>query len=989
MSGARRSTRSTKLAACLAGMALLVAALLYFASDGRDEGRGRTTLGASPEPVQADLADVAEIEGEFEAPSSASVAVAATREAAPVAAAPAVPNDWRGELAGLIGRVVESDGTPVVGMRVALLELDASLLFDGSSIDADEPRLELEETVTDREGRFLLGGARGPAFHGLGVDLGGPRATIRVIDHALPHRERTDIGDVVLAPFGVLTGRVVDASGAPIAGARVRFGPFPEEVLRVSPQEFRVTSLISVGPIPLGQDGHEIIDLPDWVRRTIDRLPVPTTYSGSDGRFRLEGVPLAPVVGGIDKPGYVGVTSGPNDMSAGEVDIGDAVLARGRTVRGVVEDGFGEPVAGAEVYAGAELFPGMAALLQSCGPSDEDGRFELSGVPESGLIVAAARRARHEPWSTTTTTRPDGVTIEIEATVQLTVSLRDERGEPLSGARLQLAPQRKLDSGRGAGEIFMVLPRNVSPPAAFDEVEPGRYVNTSLGAGIYDLTARVAGLAPAYARAECLGPINEIALVARAGRRVELTVIDAATKTPIEGARASVLRVDSAGFSKIGGEQTDADGRAWLGPLSEPVVHAQQGFLPTETMLLVQHPRYGDHSADLDPDVSPLVVALEGGGVLAGRVHWGGAVPTRLYMLMLEFHGADGFLEAFHLPRFALTDPAGEFRVADLAPGEYRVELSERFLDQDPLSQMVNEFEPVLLHRAEIEIRVGETTELVIDLTPTGRGPTARIFGRVRVEGRSLEGAEVVVQGGARLSLTTDAGGRFETPPVPIQNGVWVQIEGDVPLADGSTRRMQLYHESLELEPDDVREIDLDVYPLTHRVRVLADGTGEPVAEATVVAHGSGSSQAEVRTDTAGEAELLLLQPGEYTVNARAGGFGTASTRVTVAAGDTSGPSELRLPHTVPCAGRVQFESAEAPESSGGFTYIHVRGEDNANSSGTPLQAPDYAFALDGLARGKYQPVVYAAGRQWQADPFELGPEGDRNLVLTVRPAED
>ena len=64
------------------------------------------------------------------------------------------------------------------------------------------------------------------------------------------------------------------------------------------------------------------------------------------------------------------------------------------------------------------------------------------------------------------------------------------------------------------------------------------------------------------------------------------------------------------------------------------------GYFPAEAMLLVQHPRYGDHSAKLEQNATSVVVELESGGTLAGRVHWGGAVPTRVYMLV-----HDGFAD--------------------------------------------------------------------------------------------------------------------------------------------------------------------------------------------------------------------------------------------------------------------------------------------------------------------------------------------------------
>ncbi|MSR61247.1 MAG: hypothetical protein EXS08_02200 [Planctomycetes bacterium] len=977
---------NAKLVACLVVLALLVAGVLYLVTGERDgAGRGLGERIARAQPVDGvDSPATVELGA---APASAPSSVA--REASAPQPAAADVDPWRGELAGLTGRVVENNGTPVPGMRVALVEIDAGLLFDGGPIDAEEPRLELEETVTDNEGRFLLGGAHTSAFHGLGVDLGGPRATVRVIDHALPHRERTDIGDVVLAPFGVLTGRVVDESGAPLAGARVRCGPFPEEILRISPWEFRADSLIAVSLLAVGGDGQGIIELPGWMSNAVERLPVPTTESAADGSFRLEGVALASVVGGVDKRGYVGVPLGPLDLTSGEKDAGTLVLKRGRTVRGVVEDSSGEPVEGIEVHAGAELYPGTAAILQPCGPTDAEGRFELSGVAETGQVVAAARRSAHEPWSSTISARHEGLRIEVEGTVRLTVNVRDEQGQPLSGARLQLAPAHRLDRRQDFGAALIFLPKPRTPAGVFSEVEPGRYVLASLCAGLYDITARVAGLASAYRQAECRAETNEVTLTCSAGSSVELRVIDAVTKAPVVGARGSVLRVGAEGLTKLGVASTDAEGHAWLGPLPDLSAEAEMpGFMPLETMVLVQHPRYGDHSANLDLHVSPLVVELQSGGTLAGRVHWGGAVPTRLYMLTLEYRGADGFLGAFHLPRFSVTDLAGEFRVANLVPGEYRVELSERFLDQDPLGLMNGDFKPPTLSQETVQIKNGETSELVVDLSPTGRGATARLVGRVRVDGRGLEGAEVRVRGNEHLKVVTDSSGRFATEPFSIRGATWVAIEGEVALGSGPRQTTQLYEQSLQLVQDEVKEIELDLYPLTIHARVVDANSGEPVAEAEVTARAKdrGTATGKGVTGSTGEAEVLILEPGEYSLSASAEGFGGASSAVNVPAQGLVEATVLQLPRAVPCVGHVQVDAASEPRR--GFAYLGVQGDGNSSSTGAMLQAPDYSFTLANLVPGKYRTRIYLGGQQGQEGSFELGPEGDENLVLVFVPGE-
>ena len=996
MTGAKGRPMVVKLVACLVAMAVLVGAVFFLVGD----RRGGTTRGGERRAAESTTARLREepsaLAETAALPSSAPSPVAREASAAVSAAAPVSP--WRGELAGLIGRVVESDGVPLPGVRVALLEVDSSYLFDGEEIGADEPRIELEETVTDRDGRFRLGGARSAAFHGLGVDLGGPRATIRVLDHALPHGERTDVGDVVLAPYGVVTGRVIDEAGAPIAGARVRLGPYPKEVLLATPWEFRGDSLISVGPVAMGGEGTEVIDVPDWVRAVIDRFPVPTTTSKDDGTFRLEGVAIAEVVGGIDKRGYVGVPLGPVDVTGGEHDVGALVLKRGRTVRGVVEDGYGEPAAGVEVYAGAELFPGVVSILQPCGTTDDEGRFELSGVADNGQIVAACRRARHEPWTTATTPRHENVLLEIEATVQLTVHVRDDLGQPLSGAKIRVTPARK-EGNRGFAEVLFILPKHPSRPEVFQEVEPGSYVNTSLGSGVYEVGVRAADRAPAFARAECVAQTNEVTLVCPPGRHFEVRVIDSVAKTPIARARASLLHVGAAGFTKIALESTDQDGRARLGPLPDfSRVDGSGSMLDPETLLLVQHPLYADHSAQIPPELlaagTPVPVELQSGGVLAGRVHWGGAVPTRLYMLILEYRGEeDGFIEALHVPRFAVTDLDGEFRIAALRPGKYQVNLSERFLDRDPLGMIAEEFEPATLHRGEVVIKNGETTELVIDLTPTGRGATARVVGRVRLDGRALEGAEVAIRGNESVKIVSDSSGRFESQPFSVRGSVSITVTGSVARGEGEPRLVQLHHESVELSDGDEHEVVLDLYAQPLRVQVLDAESGAPVADAEVSLQANddmfGNPGDEVKTNASGEAELTTLQAGEYVVNASASGFGRASTRVEVPAEGLSEPASIRLMRAVPCMGRIQPDAAEPTEGGRRFAYLHVQGEGNAAYSGTALEAPEYTFSLGGLGPGKYRAWIYLHGRRGEPVTFELGAEGARDLVLHFVPSGD
>ena len=90
-------------------------------------------------------------------------------------------------------------------------------------------------------------------------------------------------------------------------------------------------------------------------------------------------------------------------------------------------------------------------------------------------------------------------------------------------------------------------------------------------------------------------------------------------------------------------------------------------------------------------------------------------------------------------------------------------------------------------------------TDVAIDLSPTGRGQTAKLAGRIMLDGRPVQGARVRVSGsGARASATTDEYGDFETDDFLCQNGVRVRVTGPVTGEDGETDNVDLYNEQLK-----------------------------------------------------------------------------------------------------------------------------------------------------------------------------------------------
>ncbi len=980
--GAR--SRNARLAAGVLALAALALGLRTLLGErrGSPASPGAASERPAAPPTVALSPDTAVPAAQPEQPTQPAPAARAPVRAA-VAAADADP--WTSALAGLIGRVVEEDRTPVPGLRVTLLEIDAGLLFDASVLDGPEPALERGEALTDREGRFVLDGAYAPSLHVLGLDLGGPRGTLRVVERALVNGARTDLGDIVLAAGGVLVGRALDEDGRPVAGARVRAAPLPDQVLELPLYELREESAVAVGAMVSGGSEPTVVVPPRWLARLLDRLPVPTARTAADGSFRLEGVARARCAGAIDRPGLVGAALKGLDLTDGEEDVGDVVLARGRSVRGFVEDPDGEPIAGAEVLAGAELVPGFFAILQPCGPSDADGRFALAGVAEAGRIVAAARRAPHEPWSVASADDPRDVLVVLGASASLTVLVRDAGGEPLRGARVRLRPSSVVgvEDEEGMRRVVdarildALVPGPSSPPALFHEAEPGRHVCASLGAGGYEVTATAPGLAPATALVACREGPNEVTLVSTSGRSLALQVQDARGGGPVEGARARVLHIGDLTFGTLASARTGAGGRARLGPFATPAL--EQAERGEALVLVVQHPLFGEHSGLLDPAAAELTIALDPGGALEGRVHWGGARPEALYSVRTSYADVTGGLGAFHLPRLTLTDAEGVFRFEGLPAGQHDVALSQRLLEGNPLVVMGlgSPDSPDLFHET-VEVRAGETTALTIDLTQSGLGATARLRGRVRVGGRDQEGVTVQVFARGSLSVETDAHGLFETPPFPHDGQATVVLEGEVQVVGEPPRHMRIHEDGFELQADEVRTVDVDLYPRVLRLRVVAADGGAPLAEVGVSIP---PDRQQTATDAEGEASLLVMEEERFLVALEAEGYEQLHRATQPSEVDAPAPLVIRLRRTVPCAGRVLLSDARAWEEP--YLYVVARATDGTGLEdwGQALK-PGYAFELDGLVQGRYDAFLQATEGERSLGSFELGPDGRTDLEL-------
>ena len=895
---------------------------------------------------------------------------------------------WAGKLAGVTGRIVEEDGTPVVAMRVELLEVDLSSIMkvEHSAMGLESP--EVGEAFTDEEGRFLLDDARQTAYHALNIGRGTGRATVRFIEHALEHGELTDVGDIVLPAFGTLVGTVIDEDGEPVAGARIRALPIPEVVVQSGVLDLREGTVVAGGE---DDDRKLAFDIPRRAFQVLERLPVPTTYSAADGTFRLEGVTPGAVSGGADFPKHVAAPFGPIDLAAGEEkDVGELELLFGREVTGKVTDGAGRPVAGVEVSAGAlnPLVP--VGLMQPAGVTDEAGRYSVEGIPEDGRLLGIARRTSSETWTVAEAAGVgDVVDIVLPTATPVLVKLRDEEGEPIEGGDV-----RFTETGGESEMVQAMLVMNMfegfdPEPAKSREVEPGDYEVGNVTYGDWSVEARAPGYAPAFGEVTHAGDGTSLTLTMTRGNVIRVTVTDEATGELLPKAHAMLMGPKGGFMGSYAGGFTDEEGVAELGPVSSTFlqdVKSGRSFFGGVSVV-VEHPEHGTSYEDVADDLAfvdgsiDVAVALPARCTLTGRVSWAGEDPPGLYMIALRHIEEEMKLQMTSPPRTALTNQEGRFRFTGVAPGKYRATIMERWLQGDPISLIIDQKEPKVLDDRSVDVEVAKDNFLDVQLSPEGEGPTGSFAGRVTSNGAGVPGLKVEVRGlEEALVLETNSVGEFETPQISTMKRVGIRISGPIPMDDGELVEQKVYDEWNRPKAEQTTRIDLDLNYQRVRIAVVDKETGAPLPGAEVKMRGKGRRSwrggTEKTTDAKGMASFVVPDGDERTIQVTKKGYGTL--RLEVSERDAGETLTAELQPAVPCRGTVV-----PPEGANrDRLFFRVDTGGGRGEGWTQVDSDELTFNVEGLMPGTYRAETWTGTQGMIQVEFDLGPNGDENLVL-------
>ncbi len=301
------------------------------------------------------------------------------RQAAPVAAAPSVaPPATTGSL---VVHVLAADKSPAAEVLICARPQRSDARTAGVRRRADEQGLAVFHDLA--AGTFEVTS-----------DRSGSRRTEIVAG------QTTEI-DFVLEAGLLLKGIVVDAAGAPVAGAAID-----------------VVSLLSAAD-------YETL-----------------THSGPDGSFSVPHAPNVLLVGaraaGYRASQLQAVQGRPGNAFEVRLELGGG----GGCVEGEVVDAQGTPVVGALVCIGNSSMRGApdgsnrAPALPALVRSDEQGRFLAIGVAP-GNQAAQARAAGHAPWRGSCEVTGSVVVplrIVLEAGGALRGTVRADTGEPVAGA---------------------------------------------------------------------------------------------------------------------------------------------------------------------------------------------------------------------------------------------------------------------------------------------------------------------------------------------------------------------------------------------------------------------------------------------------------------------------------------------------------------------------------------------------------------------------
>ncbi|MFI4942214.1 MAG: carboxypeptidase regulatory-like domain-containing protein, partial [Burkholderiales bacterium] len=804
-------------------------------------------------------------------------------------------------VATLGGRVVDAESArPLAGVR--LVARGEGSVFETRSL---------------ADGRYLIRGLA-PRRYRLSAEDDRFVAWTRAVSVAAGQAETQD---VPLARAATLAGRVVDEEGAAIEGARVTLARGGENAFRAFMRSMEGEQAVRTGrdgsfrATRLAAGGNQRLDVrhDDFEERSIG------------------GVSLAP---GVAKSGLT------------------VVMRRGLMLRGVVKDEEGRPLAGAEVNLSAarQFRAGRGGVqMQLIGPGSQvrretgaDGRFEFRGLKAGEYTLQARRpgfsRASLDPVNVKEAAPAEPIELVLKPGSTVSGVLRDKTGNGASGW---------LVTARPAGQAGVPM-----GPGGYRTEEPtgpdGGFLLEGLSAGeSYDLQVMgQAGLGPR--RAGVVAPAEGLELTVSGTGQIRGRVVDADSGRVIPDFEVRYQPDGQGGMRFVMRAGPGGGGR---GPYERQPFHADDGGFVLEDVppgrwsVEAFAPGYQSGRAAAvavaeGEATDGVEVRLSKGGVVSGRVlesrsgkpvldatvraELSGGGP-RMGMMRMGGEGGDDE---------ATTDADGRYELTGLAPGSWTVTATHADWSEASVGVEVKEAP------ATVDLKLGRGGSVAGSVTAGGR-PVAGA--QVTISGSGDTGrAGAGFMGGGDQSALSDEGGRFRferLTPGRYTLGAALRDQSSSPAEAVVTG-------------DDAQEVQL---MLAEGAVVRGVVTGLPDAQLAGVNVNAQAPDffASVRTSAGGGFELSGVPEGTLTLRANAGDFMTssrsASTSVTIAAGQAEATAEIRFEPGLRVDGRVSRGGRPVPEA---MVMAFPDGGNRRSASARTDEAG--GFVLEGLDEGRY-----------------------------------
>ncbi|MEE8526141.1 MAG: carboxypeptidase regulatory-like domain-containing protein, partial [Thermoanaerobaculia bacterium] len=794
------------------------------------------------------------------------------------------------------GEVTDADGRPLSGVR-----LSARILPPGKHPRALRFDVAVSRSLSDRQGRFRLDGLLADGSYQLAAAKRG-FVTARIRAEVEPPEEQRQPLRIVLERVRVAAGRVVDVEQQPIADAAVQVTASGE-----------------------AEGGPERPARTDATGRfeVLERLP-----PSVDLEARKQGF-ASLTVRGVEIP--------PGD---GPIDLGTLVLVAGATLRGLVEDPEGAPIARASVWLSEDAGPSqpgldLLRLGEPVAETDARGRFRIEDLPPRQKIDLEVGR---EGYLSATILgvelpHPDPIQVTLEPGSSIRGRVVDENDEPIAGARVTVRAQDPP-----AGTVAVRHEAKESKSTRTDA--GGEFLIAGVVAGKVAVEASASGFQPSSALAVELpegGTVDDLELVLAHAAVIEGRVTNFRDE-PVAEARVLLARSSA---------RSDAEG--WYRLDQAP---------PGVQTIEVRHTGYQRllRELEVEPGANVADFVLAGGLRVAGHVveESGGPVADAYVGLRLR-----GLAESREYRTG--TDAEGRFEFAAVISGRYDLDAEKAGYGAVALEDRVAVLD------ASVE---GVLVELPSSVSVTGR--------LVGLSFEELSVVRIAAESGQRtLAGTADYEGRYRI--ADLGPGDWLLKAW----LRGGSRQAQA---RLLIEPG-VRQLERDLEfggGLTLTGTVLYGGA--PLAGTRVTATGFAATvERSVVTGQEGGFRLEDLKAGTYRLaldNAR-------ELIVHYQDVELSGDRHLEIEiSTARLRGRVTSATTGEPVAGAQVTLQRLLGPDGTQPGPVVglVASSEGTFAVERAAAGRQRLTVRKAGYAPGEKALELRSGEELSVELTLSP---